>query len=188
MTSKKYLNQSLVIVLSVFLLGCAGTSICRIPVWYHDTISNQGFIYAKGMATDTDINLAVDKAKIDATNILKSRLKTDILALIQKAIEELDLEPNNKVIEQFSQITEQVFLDHLQGVKIDKRFVCVEEKKEVQKGMNVSNYRAYVLIQYDEAFACKRLIDQINKDELLYDAISTTGWYDEIINKIENYK
>ena len=172
----------------VIMIGCAGGSISNMPKWYEKMPTKKGLIYENGTATSKDMQLAVNKATLDATNRLTGQLNSEMNALLQRAQEELGMGTDSKVIEHFSQTQEQVMSEQMSGVRTDKKSVFVEKNAKDQYGRKIDIFRAYVLIIYDEAFATKRLLNRIRENELLYTAMRTTQLYEEMEKKVEDYR
>ena len=49
-------------------------------------------------------------------------------------------------------------------------------------------YRAYILVEYDQGAAQKRLLAQIKADEQLYNAMRATELFEEMEDKVEAYR
>ena len=178
----------LVLVSMITMIGCAGGSISNMPKWYEKMPTKKGLIYENGTATSKDMQLAVNKATLDATNRLTGQLNSEMNALVQRAQEETGLGADSKVIGHFSQTQEQIMSEQMSGVKTDKKSVFVEKNAKDQYGRKVDIFRAYVLIIYDEAFATKRLLNRIRENELLYTAMRSTQLYEEMEKKVEDYR
>ena len=184
----KSITVLLVLVSMVLMIGCAGGSISNMPRWYEKVPTKKGLIYENGTATSKDMQLAVNKATLDANNRLAGQLNSEMNALVQRAQEELGLGADSKVIAHFSQTQEQVMSETLSGVRTDKKSVFIESKTKDQVGRKIEIYRAYVLIVYDESMATRRLLNRIRENELLYTAMRSTQLYEEMEKKVEDYR
>ncbi len=184
----KYQIITLITVVSLFfIIGC-GSSISNMPGWYEKLPKKKGLIYENGTATSKDMQLAVNKATLDANNRLAGQLNSEMNALVQRAQEELGLGADSRVIAHFSQTQEQVISETLSGVRTDKKKVFVEEKSKDRVGRKIEIYRAYVLIVYDDSMASQRLLNRIRENELLYNAMRATELYEEMEKKVEDYR
>ena len=119
---------------------------------------------------------------LDFGNKLAGQVKSEMNGLIKRAQEETGLGEGSHVIDQFSQTQEQVIATALQDWKI--------AKKEIQEEKSSTGriYRAYVLVEWDEGAAQKRLLAKIQSDEQIYTAIRATELYDEMEAKVEKYR
>ena len=157
-------------------------TLSNLPSWYVEAPSKDGFRYETSTATSQDIQMAINKASLDASNKLAGQVKSEMNGLIKRAQEETGLGEGSHVIDQFSQTQEQVIATALQDWKI--------AKKEIQEEKSTTGriYRAYVLVEWDEGAAQKRLLAKIQSDEQIYTAIRATELYDEMEEKVEKYR
>ena len=153
------------------------------PSWYLETDKKEGFKLVSASATSKDMQLAINKASVDAGNTLASMVKSDMNALVKRVREETGREDDSELLDQFSQVQEQVVATTLKDWTVSKKEV-VREKNN--KGKNI--YRAYVLIEWDEGAAQKRLLDKIKNEQDIYNAIRATDLYEEMEEKVEKYR
>ena len=75
---------------------------------------------------------------------------------------------------------------------IQTGFVLVPDNEETENEEKTDDgrkiYRAYVLVEYDEGAAQKRLLAQIKADEQLFIAMQATKLYDEMEEQVEAYR
>ena len=157
-------------------------TLSNLPIWFMEIPSKDGFRYETSTATSQDIQMAINKASLDASNKLAGQVKSEMNGLIKRAQEETGLGEGSHVIDQFSQTQEQVIATSLQDWKISK--------KEIQEEKSTTGriYRAYVLVEWDEGAAQKRLLAKIQSDEQIYTAIRATELYNEMEIKVEKYR
>ena len=149
----------------LFLVGCSSKSgpdltpdasrktIKSAPDWYFDLPQKEGFVSNASSATSQDMQLAINKASLDAGNILASMVKSEMNALVKRVREETGYEDDSDLLDKFSQVQEQVVATTLQDWSISKKEVLREKNS---KGKNI--FRAYVLIECDEGAAQKRFL------------------------------
>ena len=157
-------------------------TLSSLPSWFMDIPSNDGFRYETSTATSQDIQMAINKASLDASNKLAGQVKSEMNGLIKRVQEETGLGEGSNVIDQFSQTQEQIIATSLQDWKIAKKEIQ-EEKSSTGK-----IYRAYVLVEWDEGAAQKRLLEKIKSDEQVYTAMRATELYEEMEEKVERYR
>ena len=192
---KIFLNITLLSLLLLISANCGNGSkgpdlspdasrktLSNLPSWFLDIPIKGGFRYETSTATSQDIQMAINKASLDASNKLAGQVKSEMNALIKRAQEETGLGEGSNVIDQFSQTQEQVIATALQDWKI--------AKKEIQEEKSSTGriYRAYVLVEWDEGAAQKRLLAKIKSDEEVYTAIRATELYEEMEVKVEKYR
>ena len=84
------------------------------PSWYLETGKKDGFKLVSASATSQDMQLAINKASVDAGNTLASMVKSEMNALVERVREETGREDDSELLDQFSQVQEQVVATTLQ--------------------------------------------------------------------------
>ena len=153
------------------------------PDWYLDTPSKEGFRLVPSSATSADMQMAVNKASLDAANTLASMVKSEMNALVKRVREETGQEDDSELLDRFSQVQEQVVATTLEDWSVSKKAI---ERERNSKGKNI--FRAYVLIEWDEGAAQKRFLNKIQSEKEIYDAIKATELYEEMEDKVEKYR
>ena len=153
------------------------------PKWYLDTPIKEGYIVVPSSATSQDMQLAVNKATLDAANTLASMIKSDMNALLKRVREEIGTDDDSSLVDTFSQVQEQVVSTSLDNYILSKKQILREKNND---GKNI--FRAYVLIEWDESASQEKMLEQIKADKALYDLMRTTELYDEMSDKVEKYK
>ncbi len=157
-------------------------TLSNLPHWFVDLPEKEGFRYETSTATSRDLQMAINKASLDASNKLAGQVKSEMNGLIKRAQEETGLGEDSSVIDQFSQTQEQVIATTLQDWKVSKKEIQ-EEKSDTGR-----IYRAYVLVEWDEGAAQKRLLAKIKADEQIYNAMRATELFEEMEAKVEKYR
>ena len=153
------------------------------PDWYLNPPNKEGFIGQASTATSQDMQMATDKARTAAATALAGLIESEWNGLVKRAQEETGLAENSKIIDQFSNTQEQIISNRLQDIRVAKREL---QEEKTDDGRRI--YRAYVLVEYDEGAAHKRLLAKIKADEQLYNAIRATELFDEMEQKVEAYR
>jgi hypothetical protein len=162
--------------------GASKKILKNLPNWYLEPPFKEGFRYETSTATSQDIQMAVNKASLDASNKLAGQVKSEMNGLIKRVQEETGLGEDSHVIDQFSQMQEQVIATALEDWKITKKEIQ-EEKSNTGR-----IYRAYVLLEWDEGAAQKRFLSKLKSNEQIYTAIRATELYEEMEAKVEKYR
>ena len=152
------------------------------PKWFMDIPNKDGFRYETSTATSQDMQLAVNKARLDAAQNLAGQVSSEMNGLVKRAQEETGLGADSDLIDQFSQTQEQVIATSLKDWKVS------EKEIQEEKSNNQRIYRAYVLIEWDEGAANKRLLQKIKEDEKLYTLMRSTELFEEMDEKVEKYR
>jgi len=190
-----HLNKYLILMVITFIIfGCGSVGgpdlspeptrkvMKNIPDWYLNTPTKEGFRYEVSTATSQDLQLAVNKATLDAASRLAATIQSEMEGYTKRVQEETGLGSNSNILDKYSQTQGQIIATSLQDYTVAKKEI-LEEKSD-----NQDIFRSYVLIEWDEGAANKRLLDQIKADKELYDAIRATDLLNEMEEKVEAYR
>ena len=187
----KSLNIISILILVFSFIGCGSKTgpdlspdaskktIGNMPDWFLNNPEIEGFKYYAATETSRDMQMSIDKAALTAANALAGQMDSEMNALVKRAKEETGLGDDSDVIDRFSSTQEQIISKSLQDYKIKNKDIQMESG-------NI--YRAYILIEWDEGAANKRLLAQIKSDEALYTAMRTTELFDEMEAKTDAYR
>ena len=190
----KYYYFTLVLS-TILLIGCGSKggpdlspeasrkTIKSAPEWMLNPVNKEGFVQHATTATSQDMQMALDKARTSSATALAGLIESEWNGLVKRAQEETGLAENSKIIDQFSNTQEQVISNRLQDIRVAKREL---QEEKTDDGTRI--YRAYVLVEYDEGAAHKRLLAKIKADEQLYNAMRATELFEEMEDKVESYR
>ena len=182
---------SLLLLLSVNCSSNKGTDLSpeptrkvmkNIPDWYLDTPVKDGFRYEAGSATSQDLQLSVNKATLDAASRLAATIESEMEGYTKRVQEETGLGADSDILDSYSQTQSQIIATSLKDYTIAKKEILE------QKSNNQDIFRSYILIEWDEGAANKRLLDKIKADEQLYNAMRASELFDEMEAKVEKYR
>ncbi len=191
----KFKLLTFIMASTLILIGCASKggpdlspeasrkTIKSAPDWMLNPPHKEGFVQHASTATSQDMQMALDKARTTAATTLAGLIESEWNGLIKRAQEETGLAENSTIIDQFSNTQEQIISNRLQDMRVAKRKL-LEEKTD--DGRRI--YRAYILVEYDQGAAQKRLLAQIKADEQLYNAMRATELFEEMEDKVEAYR
>jgi len=168
--------------LSIVLIGCFGgkskSTIKGAPKWFEKPPTKSGYIYATGTAKSSDYQQAINSAREEAKSELASSIKSEVKGNIEKVFEENLGSASPDVLNVFSSTINSTFSTLLQDWKIAKKEVVTEGK---------DYFRAYVLIEWDEGKAQKRVLDKIKAKKEIYDAVKANDMIKEMEEKVDKY-
>ena len=144
------------------------------------TPNDPNFFFATGTSESLDLQLAIDKATLNARAEIGRQLELKLNSLQKSFAEEVgDTDPElNKL---YSSATEVVVSTQLSGSKI--RDTKYKEKN--------GKYHAVVLVEYPVSAANAALVNQIKKDQNLYTRFRASEGFKELeaqVDKYENWK
>ena len=157
-------------------------SVSNIPDWYLNTPSESGYRFETGTATSQDLQLAVNKASLDAQTRLAATIESEMEGYTKRIQEENGLGAESNISDRYSQTQSQVIAKTLKDYTVAKKEI-IEEKSD-----DKYIFRSYVLIKWDEGASNKRLLDQLKADKEIYDAIRESELVEEMENKVEAYR
>ena len=154
----------------------------NIPDWYLDTPKTEGYLFAASNGTSQSMQLAVDKARMQAVSELSQMMKSEWSGYTKRVQEEIGTDLNSKLLDTFSQTQENTISNQLENI--------IVKEKDIQ-AMNSSGariYNVYVLVEFNTNAAQEKLLAQIKADQQLYDAIRASELVDEMEQKVEAYR
>ena len=154
----------------------------NIPDWFLDTPSQEGLRYETATATSQDLQLAINKATLDAASRLAATVESELEGYTKRVQEESGLGAESTILDRYSQTQGQIIATALQDYKVAKKEILEE------KSGSVYIFRAYVLLEWDETAAQKRLLNKIKADKEVYDAIRASDLIQEMESKVDAYR
>ena len=189
------INTITITMILVLIMGCGSTTkgpnlapeptrktMKNIPDWFVNTPKKEGYRYQSATAVSQDLQLAVNKAVLDAANQLSGAMDSEMNALVKRVREETGLGRNSDILDRFSQTQEQIISSSLQNYDVIKKEIY-EESSDTR-----DLFRAYVLIEWDVGATQKKILAQIKADKEIYDAMRATDLYEEMEEKVEAYR
>ena len=154
----------------------------NIPDWYLDTPKTEGYLYAASNATSQSMQLAVDKARMQAVSELSQMMKSEWSGYTKRVQEEIGTDLNSKLLDTFSQTQENTISNQLENI------IVKEKDIQVMNSSGTRIYNVYVLVEFNTNAAQEKLLAQIKADQQLYDAIKASELVDEMEKKVEAYR
>jgi hypothetical protein len=154
----------------------------NIPDWFMTTPSKDGFRYETATATSQDLQLAINKATLDAASRLAATINSEMEGYTKRVQEETGLGNESDLLDRYSQTQSQIIATALQDYTVPKK-QTMEEKSN-----NKDIFRAYILLEWDEGAANKRLLNKIKADKEVYNAIRASDLLKEMESKVEAYR
>ena len=154
----------------------------NIPDWYLNTPVKDGFRYEAATATSQDLQISVNKATVDAASRLAATIESEMEGYTKRVQEETGLGADSDILDSYSQTQGQIIATSLKDYTVAKKEILEE------KSNNQDIYRSYILIEWDEGAANKRLLDKIKADEQLFNAMRASELFSEMEAKVEKYR
>ena len=148
----------------------------QIPEWLLKPPADQDHLYAAASATSRDLQVALQKARINAQADLAQQLNNRLANLTKQFQEETGMAEDSALLSQFSSATKAVTQQTLEGARVDQQQVLPE--KEV--------YRAYVLMSLPLGQANQLLMSKLKANQELYTRFRATQAFDELDKELKS--
>ena len=156
------------------------TQVEMIPNWYMNIPSDDEIIYSSGTANAPDMQLAVDIAILNAKTVLADRINGKLDGMTKSFIAKIgstDLDAS--VLTEIEKTTKNIIASvDVSGYKVDK-------SKILRDGIQ---YRAYVLLAYDNEEATKIMMNRMKKDRMVYSRLRSTQAWKELEKEVNKSK
>jgi len=173
----------LIIVTMGLLIACGGgkqlthENTC-IPEWFLNPPSDPNYLFASNQANSKQMQLALDKAAVDARAEIGRQYEVKIKNYQKKFDEEIGDPADATINSLFSQVTKTVVSTVLSGSQIIKKNVC-------EKDMG---YDGFVLVQYPVGAANEAFLQQLKKNNELKIRYEATKAFEELEKEVEEYE
>lgn len=128
------------------------------PGWFNKVPTDPDFNLAAATATSQDVQMAIDKAELEAQGQLARQISTQLQDLMTRFLEEVGSGADAQLLDKATSATKRTTDEALTGARI-------REQQTLREG---DIWRAFVLAEVPVATAEKALLGGITKDEELY--------------------
>lgn len=167
------MKVGLSILAVIIVVGCAGSGGWRNV----KTPSDPNYLFANGFAESQDLQVALDKATLNARAEIGRQLELKLTGMQKSFAEEVG-EVGTELNQFFSTTTKTVMSTTLTGSKIR------ESKYKEKKGV----YEAVVLVEYPIGAANSALLEQIKKNQNMYTRFQASQSFKELEAEVEKYE
>lgn len=128
------------------------------PKWFTNTPTDENFHLAAATATSQDVQMAINKAELDAQAKLATQVSAQYQSMMTRFLEEVGAGADAQLLDKATQATKRTTDEVLVGVR-------TREQQTLREG---DIWRAFVLSEMPVATAEKALLGGITQDEELY--------------------
>ena len=157
------------------------TQIDTIPEWYMTMPESDDTIFSSGTATAPDMQLAVDIAIMNAKTTLADRINGKLDSMTKSFVAKIGSDDlDTSVLNEIEKTSKNVI------ASVDVAGYNIGEMDITQDGVQ---YRAYVLLAYNNEEATKVLMNRLKKDRMIYSRLRSTEAWKELekeVNKSKN--
>ena len=164
----------------VYQTNTVSQQVEQIPEWYLNIPSAEDTIYSSGSAKAPDLQLAVDIAIMNAKTTLADRINGKLDSMTKSFVAKIgsnDLDTS--VLNEIEKVSKNVI------ASVDVAGYIIDKSDVTQEG---TQYRAYVLLAYNNEEATKVLMNRMKRDKMIYSRIRSTEAWKELENEVDKSK
>ena len=164
----------------VYQTNTVSQQVEQIPEWYLNIPSADDTIYSSGSAKAPDLQLAVDIAIMNAKTTLADRINGKLNSMTKSFVAKIgsnDLDTS--VLTEIEKTSKNVI------ASVDVAGYVVDKSDITQEG---TQYRAFVLIAYNNEEATKIMMNRMKRDKMIYSRIRSTEAWKELEEEVNKSK
>ena len=164
----------------VYQTNTVSQQIEQIPEWYLNIPSADDTIYSSGSARAPDLQLAVDIAIMNAKTTLADRINGKLDSMTKSFVAKIGSEDvDASVLNEIEKVSKNVI------ASVDVAGYIIDKSDVTQEG---TQYRAYVLLAYNNEEATKVLMNRMKRDRMIYSRIRSTEAWKELEEEVNKSK
>ena len=164
----------------VYQTNTVSKQIEQIPEWYLNIPSAEDTIYSSGSARAPDLQLAVDIAIMNAKTTLADRINGKLDSMTKSFVAKIgSSDLDTSVLNEIEKVSKNVI------ASVDVAGYIIDKSDVTQEG---AQYRAYVLLAYNNEEATKVLMNRMKRDKMIYSRIRSTEAWKELEDEVNKSK
>ena len=164
----------------VYQTNTVSKQIEQIPEWYLNIPSADDTIYSSGSARAPDLQLAVDIAIMNAKTTLADRINGKLDSMTKSFLAKIGSDDlDTSVLNEIEKVSKNVI------ASVDVAGYIIDKSDVTQEG---AQYRAYVLLAYNNEEATKVLMNRMKRDKMIYSRIRSTEAWKELEEEVNKSK
>ena len=164
----------------VYKYSTVNQQIEKIPEWYLQIPSADDTIYSSGSAKAPDLQLAVDIAIMNAKTTLADRINGKLDSMTKSFVAKIGSDDlDTSVLTEIEKTSKNVI------ASVDVAGYVVDKSDITQEG---TQYRAFVLIAYNNEEATKIMMNRMKRDKMIYSRIRSTEAWKELEDEVNKSK
>ena len=151
-----------------------------IPKWYKELPTKKDSIYTTGTATAPDLQLAVDIAVLNGKTVLADRINGKLDSMTKQFIAKIgsnDIDAS--VLTEIEKVSKNVI------ASVD---VAGYNPTKIDVFPSGTQYRAFVLLEYNNKNAWKIIMNRLRKDRMVYSRLRSTEAWKELETEVDKKK
>ena len=164
----------------VYQTNTVSKQLVQIPEWYLNIPSGDDTIYSSGSARAPDLQLAVDIAIMNAKTTLADRINGKLDSMTKSFVAKIgSSDLDTSVLNEIEKVSKNVI------ASVDVAGYIIDKSDVTQEG---AQYRAYVLLAYNNEEATKVLMNRMKRDKMIYSRIRSTEAWKELEDEVNKSK
>ena len=164
----------------VYQTNTVSQQVEQIPEWYLKIPSADDTIYSSGSAKAPDLQLAVDIAIMNAKTTLADRINGKLDSMTKSFVAKIGSDDlDTSVLNEIEKTSKNVI------ASVDVAGYVVDKSDITQEG---TQYRAFVLIAYNNEEATKIMMNRMKRDKMIYSRIRSTEAWKELEEEVNKSK
>ena len=164
----------------VYQTNTVSQQVEQIPEWYLNIPSADDTIYSSGSARAPDLQLAVDIAIMNAKTTLADRINGKLDSMTKSFVAKIgSTDLDTSVLNEIEKTSKNVI------ASVDVAGYIIDKSDVTQEG---TQYRAYVLLAYNNEEATKVLMNRMKRDKMIYSRIRSTEAWKELEEEVNKSK
>ena len=164
----------------VYQTNTVSKQIEQIPEWYLNIPTADDTIYSSGSAKAPDLQLAVDVAVMNAKTTLADRINGKLDSMTKSFVAKIgSSDLDTSVLNEIEKVSKNVI------ASVDVAGYIIDKSDVTQEG---AQYRAYVLLAYNNEEATKVLMNRMKRDKMIYSRIRSTEAWKELEDEVNKSK
>ena len=155
-------------------------AISVVPKWYKELPTDDEAIFTTGTATAPDLQLAVDVATLNAKVTLADRINGKLDSMTKSFVAKIgSTDIDSSVLNEIEKTSKNVI------ASVD---VAGYNPTKIDVFPSGTQYRAFVLLRYDNKEAYKIIMNRLRKDRMVYSRLRSTEAWKELDAEVNKKK
>ena len=155
-------------------------AISVVPKWYKELPTDKEAIFTTGTATAPDLQLAVDVATLNAKVTLADRINGKLDSMTKSFVAKIgSTDIDSSVLNEIEKTSKNVI------ASVD---VAGYNPTKIDVFPSGTQYRAFVLLRYDNKEAYKIIMNRLRKDRMVYSRLRSTEAWKELETEVQKSK
>ncbi len=179
---KKLVMFSMMLALLVVFSSCSkkadlGEVEVNVPSWFANPPSDENHIYGIGMGKSKNMQIAINKAKQEATVDIAKKLEQKVMAMTKKFAQEVGDAEDPQLYQMFEEVSKSVVSQTLNGVQV--------KEQKIMQNKKTGTFVVYMLMEMPLGKLNKALYYKIQQMEALKTKLEASKSFKELEQEVQ---